>query len=790
MNAQAKIQLPTVKYEAVQLGGGSTSMGQTWAGGLDLTTPSLRLQSGVLVDALNFECAQSGGYARCTGYERVDGQFAPSDATYTIIQIAGFENTPALGDVVTQAVSGATGTVIAVVSTDSTNWDASFWDNFVWDSNLSYVVVTRVTGIFDETHDLTTSGPAVAGNVTLEDGSGDWLWENGDTIAWDDTTSGSVLIGTATELTVFLDAQTKAIYKALAADVYRALIGAVPGSGKILGVLAMNLPAVLEGNLQMEDGSGDWLWENGDTIAWDGVTTDFFGRADSLFAFRADVGNTAVAIYRTSDTGWTLVPLYNIVSFTAGGTAVPLDGDTLTQGGVTATIKRVVWQSGAWTGTAVGQFVITNPAGGNFTAGAAHTTSTATVTLSGVQTAITLAPGGRFEFVKTNFSGDISTRRAYGCDGVNKAFEFDGDTLVPISTGLSPDVPSHITAHKNYLIVSQGSSILGSGPGLPFKWLATDGAWEIATGDVVNAMQTLPGDQSTATLAVLLRSNTAILYGTDRTTFNFVTLNTGVGALPYTVQNLFDVCMLDTLGIVTLRATLSFGNFSSNTLTKNILPFIQRERSKVTASITSHEKSQYRLFFNDGFALYCTVVNQQYLGAIPQQFPNPVNVTDDTNLIDGSEAIYFGSTDDNGYVYQMEKGTSFDGHDISAYFVTSWDPIKSPRVLKRFRAASIEVQGEGYAAIQYGYNIAYADRFVQQPLAVSATLNLSQRAYWDSFTWDEFVWDGFQLMPTDVSAVGTAENIQVAISSATNYMTAYTIDSIIHHYTPRRGMRV
>ena len=723
MNAQAKIQLPPVKYTATQLGATSTSSGQTMPGGLDLTTPSLRLQSGVLVDALNFECAQSGGYARCTGYERVDGRAAPSDAIYTIIQIEGFVNTPALGDVVTQAVSGATGTVIAVVGNEGINWDAIDWDTFVWDSNVSYIVVTKVTGIFDETHDLTTPGP--------------------------------ILIGTATELTVFLNALTKAIYKALAADVYRALIGAVPGSGKILGVLAMN-----------------------------------FSGTDQLFGFRANAGNTAVAIYKASTSGWVLVPFYNVISFTGGGGATPADGALMTQGGVTATVKRVMTQAGAWTGTAVGQLVITNPSGGNFAAGAATIAGGASLTLSGVQTAITLAPGGRFEFTKCNFSGDISTRRAYGCDGVNQAFEFDGDALVPISTGLSLDVPSHITNHKNYLVISAGSSILGSGPGLPFKWLATDGAWEIATGDVVNAMQTLPGDQSTATLAVLMQNNTGILYGTDPTTFNYVALNTGVGALPYSVQNLFDVCMLDVLGVVTLRATLNFGNFSSNTLTRNILPFIQRERSKITASTTSHEKSQYRLFFNDGFGLYCTVVNQQYLGAITQQFPNPVNVCDSTNLVDGSEAAYFGSTDTQGFIYQLEKGTSFDGSDINAYFVTSWDPIKSPRVLKRFRAASIEVQGEGYAAIQYGYNIAYANRFVQQPFSVAAALNLSQRAYWDSFTWDEFVWDGLQLMPTDVSAVGTAENIQVAISSATNYMTAYTIDSIIHHYTPRRGMRV
>lgn len=750
-------QWPKISYSATQLGGGTTAQGQSYAGGLDLITPSLRLPPGTLIDAMNFECAASGGYARIAGYERIDGHAAPSAATYTIVQVDQIINFPATGDLVTQATSGATGILVAGGNTSA---------------NELYLILTRVSGTFDQTHAVTMPGP--------------------------------LPIGTAVTLTVVLTFQLKAIYKAGAADYYRTLIGAVPGSGKILGVLAMN-----------------------------------FAGVDNLYAFRANVGATAVAIYKTSASGWTAVPFYNLISFTAGssiptlptdapytipaganitvgsplivenagGVTVqgsltvvdstdvipPQDGDTLVQGAVTATIKRVMWQSGLWSGTAAGQFVITNPTGGNFAAGVATsvgTASSATINLTGIQTAITLAIGGRFEFVKTNFSGDINTRRAYGCDGINQAFEFDGDTLAPISTGLSPDVPSHITAHKNYLIVSKGSSILGSGPGLPFKWTTTDGAWEIATGDTVNAMQTLPGDQTVATLAVLLKSNTGVLYGTDPTTFNFVTFNTGVGALPYTVQNLFDVFMLDTLGVVTLKTSLNFGNFASTALTRNILPFIQQERSKTTASITSHEKGQYRLFFSDGFALYATIVNQQYLGAIPQQFPNPVNVTDDTNLIDGSEAIYFGSTDSGGYIYQLDKGTSFDGADINAYFTTAWDPLRSPRIIKRFWAASIEVQGEGYAAIQYSYQLAYGNSQTAQPFAVPATLNLSRREYWDAFTWDEFVWDGANLMPSDVEANGEGENIQITITSGTSYISPYTIDSVIHHYTPRRGMHV
>ena len=48
------------------------------------------------------------------------------------------------------------------------------------------------------------------------------------------------------------------------------------------------------------------------------------------------------------------------------------DGDTLTQGGVTATIRRVVVETGTLvSGVNTGRLIITAPGGGNFAAGAA-----------------------------------------------------------------------------------------------------------------------------------------------------------------------------------------------------------------------------------------------------------------------------------------------------------------------------------------------------------------------------------------------------------------------------------
>jgi hypothetical protein len=707
-------QFPPVRYAVTKLGAAAGPGGVTTPGGLDLTTPSLALQPGALRACLNFECSQAGGYSRIGGYERYDGRAAPSAATYQIIQVTSFTNVPTVGQTITQAVSGATGQIIAINNA----------------AGAYYMAVTKVTGTFDDSNAITTPGPTA--------------------------------IGTATAITIAISSQTNAQYLAQAADVYRALIGAVPGSGSVTGVVGM-----------------------------------IFSGLDCLYAFRPNVGNTAVELYKATATGWTLIPFYNTVTFTVGDkvgapvTYQPPDGAILTQGGVTATIKRVMWASGLFSGgSATGTFVVTNPSGGNFAAGAATLSDGSTVTLGGIQTAITLAPGGRFEFVKCNFSGQLVTRRIYGCDGVNKCFEFDGDTLAPISTGLTLDQPSHIMFHKNYLFISQASSIFHCGPGTPFKWGGVDGGGEIATGDVVTGMVSLPGSQSTATLGVFLRSNTAFLYGTQPSDFNYVMFNTGLGALPYSVQNLFDTFFFDNLGIVTLKTTLNWGNFLPSTLSKAILPFIIQQRDKITASSIMREKSQYRVFFSDGYGLWVTTVNQQFLGAGVVQFPNPVFCCDEGALSNGSEVTYFGSNDGNGYVYQMDSGTSFDGEDINAYVTMAWDAIKTPRILKRFRAASIEIQGGAYAQVNFGYQLGYGSTLIGQPNFVPYATGFAGAPNWDTFTWDNFVWDGQTLAPTDVDMTGTAENVQVTISSGTNYIGAYTLDSIIYQYTLRRGLRV
>jgi hypothetical protein len=304
--------------------------------------------------------------------------------------------------------------------------------------------------------------------------------------------------------------------------------------------------------------------------------------------------------------------------------------------------------------------------------------------------------------------------------------------------------------------------------------------------DMVTAFQVLPGDQSTGALAIYSDDNTSILYGTSAANFNLVSYNVGTGAKPYSSQNVAIAYSFDDRGVVSLTTTLNYGNFDTSALTLNIRPFVQQRRNLVTASGVNREKGQYRVFFSDGFGLYLTFVNGKYMGAMPVQFPNSVTCMVEGEKPDGSETAFFGSTD--GFVYRLDAGTSFDGVEIPANLVLVFNAIKSPRITKRYRKGSFEITGTGYAEFAFSYELGYGSLAISQEIERTYESNLVA-SFWDLVNWDNFVWDGRTLAPSEVEVRGTAENIAVRVASISPIYQPFTVNSVILHYTMRRGLR-
>jgi hypothetical protein len=559
--------------------------------------------------------------------------------------------------------------------------------------------------------------------------------------------------GTAATITavqgVSADGLTDATYQNLAANDYRADITVVPGSGSVLGVAYYN---------------------------------------GTLYAWRNNAGGTAAVMHRSSSSGWVAITLGKELSFSTG-TAAIVDGNTVTgaTSGATGVVARVVLQSGTFaSGNAAGRLILSSSTG-VFTSGENLTVAAAVKAIAGgAATQITLTAGGRYETTVANFGGGTANYKLYGASGTNTAFEFDGTTYVPIRTGMAVDTPLHICFHKQHLFLSFGASVQFSALGYPYQWTPLLGAGEIAMNAEVTNLLVLPGDQSSGALGIYTRSDTSVLYGTSSATFSLSTFNSGTGAFPYTAQNMDQAYVLDDRGIMSLGTSLNFGNFVPAALTMNIPKFIEQHRGLSVGSTVNRDKGQYRVFFSDGSALYLTILNGRVLGSMPMQFQHNINCAIDSEAPTGGTVQFFGST--NGYVYQMDLGTSFDEDFIPANMNLVYNSIKSPRILKRYRKAAVELSGDSYAEIQFGYDLGYRTTALTQAEDASYQNDL-RSSYWDEMVWDNFVWDGSDISPSEIEVTGTAENMAIRVSSNSNLLQSFTVNNIIVHYTLRRGLR-
>jgi len=662
-------------------------------GGLDLLTPTLFLPPGYVRDAKNFEVSVNGGYTRIAGYERFDGRTSPSTASFGILVLDGIANV-AVGNTITN------GTATAVVAKiDGLN-----------------IVYTKISGTFAVGNAITRSGDAV---------------------------------GTVTDLSAPLDAKTSAQYAVAAADIYRADIQAVPGSGPIRGVV------------------------------------DFNG---TVYAWRDNAGGTEMEIHKSTNSGWSAVALNSELKFNKGQSPGIEEGDTINgqNSGATAEVLRVLVQEGDFSSSdAVGTLILTNVTG-TFSVGENIRDGGSKVgeALTGA-TAITLAPDGRVQTVTGNF-GSLYSTKIYGCDGVNPGFEFDGTVYAPIRTGMPDDTPDNVAVHANHLFFGFEGSLQFSGINEPYRWSPVFGAGEIAMRDNITSLLPMQGSNTSPALVIYSNKETNILYGTSSESFNLVPYSINMGGNRYTSQRLDTGYVFDDRGIISLNTTDKFGNFDAATLTYNIRTVIQSRRTNSTASGVNRERSQYRVFFSDGYGLYMTIVNGQLLGTMPVQFPDPVTCWSESSKTDGIERSFFGST--NGFVYRMDIGPSFDGEEIEYGLQLAYNSIKSPRVRKRYRRASIEISGSSYAEIGFTYELGYGLPDNEQPSPAMYESKFSS-SYWDSMTWDAFVWDGKTLSPTEAEMNGTAENVALILYGQSDYINEFTINSVILHYSMRRGIR-
>lgn len=351
-----------------------------------------------------------------------------------------------------------------------------------------------------------------------------------------------------------------------------------------------------------------------------------------------------------------------------------------------------------------------------------------------------LAPGGKYRFENTNFGGSASTIRMYGCDGQNKAFEFDGVTFNQIVTGMVDDRPILLCEHVKHLFLGyRGGSLQHSPPTEPRgTWSVVVNAGELGMGEELQEALSLPG----GVLGIWCKDSIHILYGTGVDTWDLKPHSKESGGIAGTVQNCGKILFLNNTGLADFTATNAYGNFKSGTVSGAIQPLLNlRRQTAVCGSVAVTGKNQYRIFFEDGYFITASL-GGKYIEFTQAHYDTPVRCISAPKRADDELGnIYFGS--DDGYIYKMDSGVSLDEEPMNAYCRLPYAHQGAPRRKKRYREVVIELDAFGgkQLFLQFCPDFSLTSPDNPQHKVVDISESTGNAGIWDVSDWNTFNWD-------------------------------------------------
>lgn len=764
-----------------------------YGGGLNQVDPQEVMNPGELIEAVNLQIEVNSGYRVFDAYERYDGQPAPSDASFWKLPFdTGTEEVPNT-ETVTGANSGATGIVCyqGVVESGS----------YAGGDAAGYLILTNVSGTFEPGENLQVSASTKA--VT-------------------------------TDSTTEQEADTQALYDAYlqaAIEYRRDQIGKVPGDGKVRGVWVYN-----GDKYAFRDDSGISKMYKATTAGWSEVSLgshiEFYEAGTSKFGERWTLtgqssGATAtirrVAIFEGTYAAGTAEGLLAVSSvsgsfasdedldisfdgvattdgtlsgsdldFDAGGDGTDDQvairvGDKITGGtsGATATISAITVKTGSWAdGNAKGTMTLSG------SSGTWQDNEDINVSVEGIAKAAddaranSLGSDGLYEFVNANFKATERTYRMYGCNGTGNAFEFDGTYFCPIKTqSKTDDYPNHITRHSLYLLLSfDDGRVANSSLGEPLVFNAINGSLETGVGDRVTGLVPITNNAT----AIYSRNRIHILTGATTSSFVLQAQDDGAGAQEWSCQRIGIPWAFDDRGIASITATDTYGNFRHTTVSGKVRDLVDQKSGLVSCSMRVRSKSQYRVFFTDKSGVSLTFWRDKVQGIIPFELAHQATCACSEEDSDGTERLFFGG--DDGYVYEMAKGTSFDDEEREVFGALNHSNYGYPGYEMKFDVAHVKVRSQGRSSIQIGAVYSYEDPAVPQQEPREDTA-YGGGGRWGRVNWGQFNWGAPKVGRIRRDLGHQGETCALLFYSSSKYDADYTLEGHTMHFLLRTRVK-
>ena len=389
---------------------------------------------------------------------------------------------------------------------------------------------------------------------------------------------------------------------------------------------------------------------------------------------------------------------------------------------------------------------------------------------------------GRTRFSEYNFTG---TRKVAIVDGANPPALYDGTTFTELTAAPSDAISAtHVSNFKKHIFYGKADVVTFTAPSLDSDFTSGNGGGSFRVGGSVTGL--IPFRE---TLVIFTDRTIQQISGSTLSDFTLKPISEDIGCIDGdTIQEIGgDIMFLTADGLRLLGATDRIGDFGLGIISKSIQStlgdFIQS--ASLFTSLTVRAKSQYRLF-----AFNPDQVGAAAKGVIATQF-SPQGGTDfafaeirgmevfsaSSKMVGSNEVIVFSGND--GFLYKMEDGNSFDGSNISAEYLSPYLPINDPRVRKTVYKANLFTDPQGAVNFTFNLKFDFDELNSVQPASISFSNESAQIAFFGVNTFAKYATTGSGSSGATTITVAANTNMEFGDTIAgTGIPTDTTITSI------------
>lgn len=458
---------------------------------------------------------------------------------------------------------------------------------------------------------------------------------------------------------------------------------------------------------------------NGDEVEFTSTTTKHLTIGCGVFLDSVIVARNE-SLIKTSGTGFSLVnvPVYGTVLVNGAsqtGSSLIVDGlDSTPQLGdifKIAGVDLIYTVTATPTVTSGGATIAINPALDSSPADNAAITFLST----------SRENGGKTRFSRYNYTG---TEKIAIVDGINVPALYNGSQFTALNDAPTDVIGAEFVVNfKSHLVFGKSNILTFTAPFTDTDFTAANGSGTISVGSAITGLIVFRQQ-----LIIFTESSIFQLTGNTLADFELQPVTTDIGCVDKdTIQEVGgDVMFLGPDGLRLLSATDRIGDFGlgvvSKTIQKEVTDFITANTS--FTSVVIRNKSQYRILGynnNIGQANAQGILGTQMAG----QGGEGMSWADlrgirayvaDSRFYQNSETIVFAN--DDGYLYQMEEGNSFDGSNIQTTFATPYMPINDPRIRKTFYKMFLYTDPQGSVSFDVSLKLDFDQKNSVQPTKI------------------------------------------------------------------------